>query len=536
MSRTLLLGLDGATFTLLDPAMEAGVMPFLRAAIARGVRADLESTPCPVTPPAWTTIMTGRNPGTHGVFDFIRVTDETDPSQGFRLVNGRDVRCETIWSVATRQGRKVAALNFPATFNLPPFGGALVPGFVTARLLRTSTQPRELWDRIKTLPDFNAKDAAWNLDEGRKPLGRGLDSAADYGDWIDYLKRKERAWAAVAQHLVETDPPDLLAIVFECADRLQHQVWHLLDPASLPAALDPEEAALRESSLDYYRLVDRLMERLVNAAGPDTRVVVASDHGFGPTTEVFYANTWLERAGYFHWKPSAVADDGEMLSAENMRDHFAAIDFSRTLAYARTTSANGIYIRIARTPGEPGVRPEDYGAFRARLARELAEWRDPATGTAVVTRVVTRDEAFPGGCNDEAPDLTVTIRDGGFISILRSDVIVRPREGVKGTHRPEGVFVAFGPGIRRGVRLPMQRIVDVAPTLLASAGVPIPSDLDGAPLVEIFDPAFLAEHPIQRGAPTLPIADLGKAAAAEEMDASSEEAILTRLKNLGYME
>ena len=110
--RTVLIGLDGATFNLLDPLMEQGVMPFLREFAAGGTRAKLRSTADPLTPVSWTSLATGRAPGHHGIFDFIR-PEETDAGVYIKLLSRRRHRCETIWSMASRQERSVTLLNFP---------------------------------------------------------------------------------------------------------------------------------------------------------------------------------------------------------------------------------------------------------------------------------------------------------------------------------------------------------------------------------------------------------------------------------------
>jgi hypothetical protein len=101
-----------------------------------------------------------------------------------------------------------------------------------------------------------------------------------------------------------------------------------------------------------------------------------------------------------------------------------------------------------------------------------------------------------------APDLTLSLRDGGFVSILKSDVILRPRPEVVGTHRPQGVFMAKGPGIRQGLSLPPLSITDVAPTLLYTLGLAIPKDLEGRVAAQILDPGALQRSPIVVGEPT----------------------------------
>lgn len=532
---TLLIGLDGMTFTLMDPLTEAGVMPFLKRFVETGARGELISTPCPVTPPAWTSIMTGRSPGHHGIFDFILVDEKLTDRLVFRLTNARDVLCETIWSIAGRQGRVAGSLNFPQMFLARPFNGYMVPGFVTSRHLRTSVQPREFWNRIKDLPGFNVKDVAWDLDEGRKPLGGGLEKDG-YRDWINYLMRKESGWFAIARELLVGTPCDLVAVIFEGIDRLQHQTWRLLDPAFMPDKPTSWEKETLGYCHDYFRQLDGFVQELVELAGEDARVFMASDHGFGPTTEIFYANVWLEKHGYLKWRADVPSDGKGMLTAHNMREHFDTIDWSKTIAYARTTSANGIYIRVAKEPGQPGIPPDRYESFRSELAQGLLSYKDPRTNTPVVSKIVTREEAFPGNAMAQAPDLTLTLRDGGFISILKGDDVLKPRPEVGGTHRPEGVFLAGGRHIRKGLTLNSRSVLDVTPTLLYAMGLPIPEDLEGEVVTEVFEPDYLESHPVRMGKSTLPRDEASLFQTGDGLKESEEAQILERLKALGYFE
>ena len=121
-TRTLFIGMDGCTFTILDDLTvekdgRPAVMPFLGGLMARGTRSELRSTPNPLTPPAWVSLMTGRSPGNHGLLDFIRA-EERGEDVFFTLYDSRDNLAETIWSIASRQERRVAVLNLP--FTAPP--------------------------------------------------------------------------------------------------------------------------------------------------------------------------------------------------------------------------------------------------------------------------------------------------------------------------------------------------------------------------------------------------------------------------------
>src|SRR4029077_2498863 len=126
--KVLLIGLDGGTFSVLDPMGAHGVMPFLGRFLAEGVRASLRTIVPPLTPPAWTSLATGRTPGHHGVFDFFRM--DSPETRHIRFFTSHDVQCETIWTLASARGLRVTALNFPSMFPAPRLAGNVVPGWV----------------------------------------------------------------------------------------------------------------------------------------------------------------------------------------------------------------------------------------------------------------------------------------------------------------------------------------------------------------------------------------------------------------------
>lgn len=525
MTRALLFGLDGATFAVLDPLMRDGTMPALAGLVARGARADLVSTPNPITPPGWTSMTTGRSPGQHGILDFIRA-EERPQGMFFRVTDGRDNRCETIWSMASRQGRRVTALNFFGMWPPRPVDGYTIPGFVPGRHLRRASWPAGVFDRLAAIPDFRTRDLGMDLDEEKKSV-QGMPEA-EYEDWIRMHIRREQRWFAVLRHFLATDPCDLVGIVFDGVDKIQHLCWRYVDPALASPDPSPFERRIRALCVEYFRQLDGFLAETLALVGPDAHVVVASDHGFGATTELVYINVWLERQGLLRWAGDNPVDGGESIMVSRLKNHVSLVDWKTTRAYALTPSSNGIWIR--------GVEPARYGEFRERLIAQLRDFRDPATGQPVIAAVRTREEIFAGPAMPQAPDLTLTLRDGGLVSILNADAPLKPRSEPAGTHRYEGVFVASGPGVRPGVRLDARSILDVAPVLLHSLGLPVPEDLEGRFPEEAFDPGWLAAHPVRRGGRTEgPAADAPEGAAIE-LDAGDEAMIAERLRRLGYLE
>ncbi len=530
---TVLIGLDGATFTILDPLMERGLMPHLGALVRRGTRGELRSIMPPLTPPAWTSLATGKHPGEHGIFDFFQ--KEEPGSVYFSFASSQDVRSETIWTLSSRRGRRVIALNFPLMFPPPPVEGAVVPGgMMPWRQLRLGCHPPGLFDRLSALPEF----------EPREMLDMELEIKAidgcpehEYAEWVELHIRRERRWAAVLKKLMREERADLVGILFDGVDKLQHLCWRFIDPACQPAQPSTWEREMIELCERYFTSLDGLIGEIVELAGPQATVVLASDHGFGPTRDVFHVNSWLESKGYLTWADEETElparDDTDVGFAEMTR-HVHALDWSRTIAYAATPSSQGINI-VERVPGTDEPLPEE---TRAKVAIELAEallqLRRP-DGEPAVAEVWTREQAFAGPYERYGPDVSMVLADGATMSILPSDTLLARRPQVRGHHRWEGIFLAAGPGIREGARVQDISIVDIAPLLLHRLGLPVPDDMTGRLVSEILVPGELERNPLRHEPastpPSAPSVDVEADLAPEE-----QAAVMERLRALGYVE
>ncbi|HUJ20474.1 MAG TPA: alkaline phosphatase family protein [Bryobacteraceae bacterium] len=532
--KTLLIGLDGATFSVLDPLMEQGVMPFLRSFLAEGARAGLRTIVPPLTPPAWTSLMTGRTPGQHGVFDFFRM--ESDGSRAIRFFNSNDVQCETIWSLASSHGMRVTTLNFPAMFPAPRISGHVIPGWVPWKQLRLACWPEGLFEKLKSIPGFNQRELAMDIKLEEKAT-EGCASYEEYGPWIDLHSRREQNLFETLRYLIQNEPSELAAVLFDGVDKLQHLCWRFLCPEDDRPLETEQELRLRDLCLDYFRKLDRLLEQLCALVGPEATVLMASDHGFGPTYEVFHINAWLEMQGYLTWSEAAHSRDteGALLGVGQVARHTWLLDWTRTKAFATTPTSNGIYILVNEDGNSPGVCPSEYLSFRDRLMDDLRTVRDPDTREPIVKEIWTREDAFNGPHSHAAPDLTLILRDGGLVSILPAAEAVSRRPMIAGAHRPVGIFAARGPNIRRGTSVGELSILDVAPTVLYSLGVPVPFEMQGRLAEEIYHAAAIEARPLQKAEARAPSVN-GKSVGTARLTEEDEQIIMERLRELGYVE
>ena len=538
--QALLIGLDGGTFTVLDPLMERGIMPNLRDLCDRGVRANLRTVMPPLTPPGWTSMLTGKRPGEHGVFDFFQ--KESVDNELFHLATSDDIQAATVWSLATDHGRKVISLNFPLMFPPPPVNGCVVPGgWMPWRQLRLGCHPAGLFDRLKALPSFNPRELSLDMELEAKAIEGCADE--EYRDWIELHIRREERWFEVVTYLMRTEPAELVGVVFDGVDKLQHLCWRFLDPACSPADPSPWEREIAALCESYFARLDDIIGQLVALAGPQAVTVLASDHGFGPSSEVFYLNTWLEQQGYLAWADDAAREAAQAAGAtprigfKQMTRHVYELDWDRTVAYAATPSSNGIHI-VAREPGGDGPLPaETRRRISAELASRLAQIPHPANGHPLVSEVWTREEAFAGPFEALAPDVSMILDGGAAVSILRSDMLHQRRAVPSGSHRWEGMFVACGPSIRPGAALDELSIVDVAPLLLYVLGLPVPEDMTGVVPEAVFEPDRLRDKPPVRVAGSQPAPRPSNGTPPEAAPDDADDAlVLSRLRALGYVE
>lgn len=530
MNKTVFIGLDGATYSVLDSLMEEGVMPFLKEFSSNGSRAVLDSTSNPLTPPAWISLVTGKGPGSHGVFDFLR-PEEKETGIVLKLNDSNDIKSETIWSIASRLGKRIASLNFYGMSPAKPVSGYLVSGFIPWKHLKRATYPQSFYETVKGLPGVDIKTLGFHLEQEKKCFQGGSMTQEESLAWVKSHIERERNWFEILKHIMKNDPCDLTAVVFDGVDKLQHLFWPYVYGEFRKKLSTAEDLEISALCLEYYRQIDRFIKETVEMAGKGARVFIASDHGFGTTESIFYLNKWLNDNGYLFWSdPESVALPGK-LTEDRISSHTGVLDFSRTKAYCWTPSSNGIYIRVSRD-GSPGVLPEEYGLVRESIKKGLLEWQDPDTGLRPVKSVLTREEAFPGKYVELAPDLTVLMADGGMVSILNSEKTLKPRTEPAGCHRLEGVFMAYGTGIKKGLVNSALSMTDVAPCLLYSMGLAVPEDFEGRMPSGVFDEAHLSANPLRTEGRTNGMDEDG----AKKEDSSESGVVMSQLRMLGYIE
>lgn len=534
MGRAVVIGLDGAAWHLLDPLFEEGAMPRLQALRERGAWGTLASTVPTYTPPAWTSAATGVNPGRHGIYGFIEGHAQDDQE----LVHSGKIKAPTIWEIANAQGARAGIYNLPLTYPPRKLDGWMVSGMMTpgyGEQQRGFVYP----------PESEAQILEW-------APGYVVDVSANYEqDWRDaalcdraLLSIRQRE--TVLQRLLELDPPEVVFSVMEAPDRLQHVYYRYMDPSDT-LYNTPEAERLRPAIARCFEAIDRVVGVLEDYAGSDGGIVVCSDHGFTAWEVSVHLNALLAEWGYLKLKPTARAMQTETarklvpiakrflprkIAREAKGRTFAAVDWSKTRAFASPIPQQGIFVNLKGRERHGIVETVELKSLKDELVKRFTELRAP-DGAAATDRVYRSEEVFHGDALKGAPDVLPVLRDHRFElddELFHKHAFTDLRHLPRGVHHPDGVVIVAGPGVRAGATI-SGRVMDVTPTLLYQAGLEVPEGLDGDVLVDAFEPGRLKAHPIKTTTPL---------SSSEEEEASpysaEEEAIIEEsLRGLGYL-
>lgn len=495
-NKVVVIGLDGATFKLLDPLMQEGIMSNLAELSTNGTRSVLQSTMPPYTAPAWTTFATGVQPGKHGCYDFLLPTNNLEQ---FDLCNSTFIRTDTIYEILHKSNKRSILINlpnsFPAKLNSPTITSLLTVG-------DQCVFPEEL--KIK-YPELN---------EYRLTPDESLQLKGKLDEYIDDIIAVEKGHMKAVKTLWENEPWDFFFYLFSSTDWISHAMFDKLLYERHPKAME------------LFKYIDEQIGWVRDHLPDDTDLYILSDHGFKVFNKTFYFNKWLENEGYLVTKSAdasafhrgiskqdeqrrAIQDKktmkisvnkpalnliGKSKTIERSARWFyhniakpflpikinldVTIDFSKTkVCFPKGRTMTAIYINDGRKYDNGQVMNEaEYLALRAEVKTKLENLRGP-DGNPVTPKVYTREDIYGADVPERCPDLFYEFGDYWFVGQFHSSELYI--DEISNKHDSSGMFIAWGPSIAKGKTLPEQNIADVTPTILHNFDEPIPSYMDG---------------------------------------------------------
>jgi len=486
-TKVIVIGLDGATWEIILPFVEAGYLPTFRKLLKEGSWGILRSTLPPVTVPAWPSFATGKNPAKLGIYNFLIVDNKTGNT---RIVRSTDIKSKKIWDYLGFYGKKSIIINHPVTYPPEKINGIMVSGMLTPPGSNDYTRPPEILKELEKLgyiiePDPEIVRTKWDTEE-----------------FIHELIKTIRKRRDTTVHLMKTYSWDFFFVLFRATDVVQHKQFQN-----------------KRKLLEVYMEVDKSLATIIKVIPKDTILILMSDHGFCELKKHLNITKWLYETGYVKLKKKDMSI-GSSKSSILMKLGITQASVLRILRNLRLDwirkyipivfksklPASSVEIDLKESLVYPGilftgasqylaincekVRDEiEYERLRDELISKLFTLKDPETGERIIEAVYKKEEVYSGPYLNEAPEIIFLIKkEYGLTTFLDlSAPIIEKISSPVGTHHIDGIFLAYGPSIKKGYKIENTKIYDVAPTILHIFDLPIPNDMDGRVLTEIFE-------------------------------------------------
>lgn len=554
--RVMIIGLDGATLDLIRPWAEAGILPTFQKLMKNGTWGKLRTIIPYVTPTAWSSFLTGLNPGKHGLLDFtLRKPDSYDTY----LVNASYRRGQSLWQLLSEAGHQVGVFNVPLTYPPEKVNGIMVSGLLTPAGATDATYPPELQQELQEkFSDFNFSPPGM--------YSRGQDL-----EFVQSVRKLNETTLQVAHYLLERQPWDCFVTVFMGSDIMSHFMWKHMETKGATAP-EPVREVLANAIKDCYQDLDKAVAELMAAVDENTYVIVMSDHGFGGMESYMSVNAWLVKQGYLKFKRNPLSQlryalyrlgitplniYGLLLTLglgntmrqtsrrnvgfvqkiiKNLFLSFGDVDWSCTRAYS-IGYGGPIFANLKGREPEGSVSPgTEYETLLEQLINDLKHLEEPDTGLPFIGEIFRGHELYTGSEISRAPDLIFMPRDERFAGLglveFASNKWLTSSPDRSGHHRLDGILFMAGPGVKNGQEI-RASILDIVPTVLALMNVPIPEEMDGNVLKQALTDALYQQLTITYRSTEVDT-DIGPGNPVE-IDAEEEEILRSRLRDMGYV-
>lgn len=457
--RVIVLGFDGADWNIINDLKKE--LPNFSKLAEKGILAPLKSTIPPISPPAWSSIVTGLNPGKHGVYEFV----EFDKKSFSKKIRFNPIRAKKIWNYLDEAGYRSIIINFPLMYPPEKINGITVSGLLTPSSAKYFTYPEKLTEKLKSM--------GYEVEISETELFKLLYSNKEklYNRLIQIMKKR----AEISIRLLSMEDWDFSMIVFGETDRIQHFFWN-------------EKEKIRQG----YKTIDRILGEFINKIIDDhTILIVVSDHGFKGIKKYFYINSWLLQKGLLSikrlnkHKASRTDIREKILRAlgklhlkglikyvpdslgkviPDSKLHSDDIDVNNTRAYC--WSAYG-YLTLNGDWNEEA---------KSKLEKDLLKITDPEDGSKVIKKAFKKEEIFSGKYLDYAPDLVLVTNNGYFLQdkYLNKELFSTPDNtpGLAkrfGEHSDLGILLIYDPEQKLNVKreYKIYKVYDVTPTILS---------------------------------------------------------------------
>lgn len=501
-TKVVLIGLDGGTLELISPWIKQGKLPAFQKMMNHGIYGKLRSTTPYYSAPAWVSMVTGVQPGKHGIYDFFRTDTSTK-----NIVNSRYRKAPAIWKMLTDEGKRSIIVNVPGTFPPEKINGVMITGLLTPSPSSNFTYPKELKKAL-----VPGKLGSYVLEQvAVDDIPKNLTARYAPERLANQINEMTQSHGKVTMNLMNMDDWDFTMVVFRGTDDAQHLLWNRKDLI-----------------LSCYQKADEYIGKMMKNY-PEATFILVSDHGFGKPKKYFYVNNALYNAGYLQTTSNPSQDLNTLFAL--LFDRFSriifhlvplqklvrstigrklilsgssqsSIDYSKTKAMYHSVCSRGIRINLKGKYPQGIVDPKDYDSVRNDLINFLKNVKDPETGKHIVKKVYTKEEIYGQNAVNDPLDIIFDLKEE-----YGAQELLQPPEGLKeifkssknklstiskpgfydwmGDHRPYGILFMHGNNIQEHKQVNAS-IVDIVPTILAMMNTPLSPNFDGNVLTDVF--------------------------------------------------
>jgi predicted AlkP superfamily phosphohydrolase/phosphomutase len=539
-NKIIVIGLDGATFDIIDPLITRGKLPNIKKIFSEGVRSKLFSSVPPISAPAWVSFMTGKNPAKHGVLGFQTYNLSKYACYDHSIVTSNSYPKYTIMDILSKNDKRSIAFQIPLTYPVWKINGKMIAGYPTPDQTKAFCYPESFSEELGTLYEYKSDQIA---------AGSTQEKIDCYSNSLERISEK-------VEKLIRNEPFDLFIYVNNTTDWVQHKFWkHQYD-------IDQPEPYIDL----FYEKLDTKIGNIINLMDDDTTLILMSDHGAGTRpTKFLNINHLLKEKGYlipaqkkinlftrtnkywFEWikeyfpirywsKANFSSKFREKII--NTRVYKEQINWTETKAYRIPLAYpyTGININLKGRQQEGIVEPgSDFENIKNTLYTSLKEFAD--LHPDLIEKVYRQEEFYHGPYIDNTPDIIIEINhkydSGSEIDHLITDIPPILLQTISGYHRPYGIFAAMGKNILKNKVIKDINIMDIAPTILYLLNLEIDSDMDGRIINNMFNPYYLENNPANYSQEIQSVSYLD----GENTQVSSEEEedMMNALYEMGYM-
>ena len=502
MSKIILIGVDGATFNLIEPWMNNGELPNFSKIRKKGIYGKLRSTTPYYSAPAWVSIVTGCQPGKHGIYDFF-CTDSISK----KVINSRYRKTNAIWNILSYNEKKSIIVNVPGTYPPEKINGIMITGLLTPSYNSNFTYPKNIKNDLK-----EGKLGKYELEQvAVDDIPKNLTAKYAPEKFKNQINELTKSHGEVSLNLMDKYEWDFFMLVFRGTDDIQHLLWEK-----------------KELILSCYKKADEYIGKMMDKY-PDAVFIIVSDHGFGKPKKYFYVNNALYNAGFLKTLKDPKHNLNTFLIA--MFDKFSKyifhliplkslvrspigrkfilssgsgsnIDFSKTKAYYHSVCSRGIRINLKGKYEHGIVEKNEYEKIRQDIISFLKNIKDPETNKNIVKNIYRWEDIYGNNARNDPLDIIFDLDEEygtqellqppeGFNELFKSkndllSIISKPGfYDWMGDHLPDGILFMMGENIKENKKIGAS-VLDIVPTILAMMNIPIPNNIDGKLIKDIF--------------------------------------------------